>query len=247
MIWKGRIAGRYVANSTAGQTITYWPGSDGGSSLSNGSSVAGVEASAGRTAMSGNAAKPLLDYVLSADELAWVQAVYEDFVALRAASARQAQALSPKEALRAVLAKPEHALPTPMDLSGDGPWRGGRNHHGRLVTAVFLHAAELHRHERSRTDQFPMYVNGEADAFSLSEGEKPVLTPVVGGAQFSNKPNAPHAFLPKVGKPIPPDWEIAFIAITPRNILEDTQSVSAEVRAAYEKVVGMPAPRHGVN
>ncbi len=68
--------------------------------------------------MSGNAAKPILDYVLSADELAWVQAVYEDFVALRAASARQAQALGPKEALRAVLAKSPTRI---LNLTGFRP------------------------------------------------------------------------------------------------------------------------------
>jgi hypothetical protein len=69
-----------------------------------------------------------------------------------------------------------------------------------------------------------------------------VLTPVTGGDHFHNPPNAPHAFVPKVGKPIPADWEIAFIAITPRNLREDTQSVSDEVRAAYQSAVGMAAP-----
>jgi hypothetical protein len=48
--------------------------------------------------------------------------------------------------------------------------------------------------------------------------------------------------VPKVGKPVPADWEIAFIAITPRNLREDTQSVSDEVRAAYKRAVGMDAP-----
>ena len=56
------------------------------------------------------------------------------------------------------------------------------------------------------------------------------------------QPDAPHAFVPKVGKPVPADWEIAFIAITPRNLREDTQSVSDDVRAAYKRVVGMDAP-----
>jgi hypothetical protein len=63
------------------------------------------------------------------------------------------------------------------------------------------------------------------------------------GDHFHNAPNAPHAFVPKVGKPVPADWEIAFIAITPRNLREDTQSVSEEVRAAYKQMVGMDAPR----
>jgi hypothetical protein len=65
---------------------------------------------------------------------------------------------------------------------------------------------------------------------------------VTGGDHFHNVPGAPHAFLPKVGKPIPANWEIAFIAITPRNLREDTQAVSDEVRAAYKSVVGMDAP-----
>jgi len=70
-----------------------------------------------------------------------------------------------------------------------------------------------------------------------------VLTPVNGGDHFHNAPNAPHAFLPKVGTPVPDDWEIAFIAITPRNLREDTQSVSDAVRVAYKRVVGMDAPQ----
>jgi hypothetical protein len=129
-----------------------------------------------------------------------------------------------------------------MDLSGPGPWRNGRNRHGRGVTAVFLPRVELHRHAKSRTDQFPIYVVGEADAFSIGEDGQPVLTPVTGGDHFHNAPDAPHAFLPKVGKPIPGNWEIAVIAITPRNLKDDTQSVSDEVRAAYSRVVGSEAP-----
>ena len=130
-----------------------------------------------------------------------------------------------------------------MDLSGPGPWRLGQNRHGRGVAAVFLPRVELHRHAKSRTDQFPMYVVGEADAFSIGEDAQPVLTPVTGGDHFHNAPDAPHAFLPKVGKPVPENWEIAFIAITPRNLREDTQAVSDDVRAAYKRVVGMDAPR----
>ena len=79
----------------------------------------------------------------------------------------------------------------------------------------------------------------------MSEDAQPVLIPVTGGDHFHNAPDAPHAFLPKVGKPIPENWEIAFIAITPRNLKDDTQPVSDEVRAAYRQVVGMDAP-HGV-
>ena len=67
-------------------------------------------------------------------------------------------------------------------------------------------------------------------------------TPVVDGGHFHNPPGAPHAFLPKVGVPKPDNWEIAFIAITPRNLKEDTHRVSDEVRALYKKIVGQDAP-----
>ena len=140
--------------------------------------------------------------------------------------------------LREVLGWERHRLSPDANLSGPGPWRLGQNRHGRGVAAVFLPRVELHRHARSRTDQFPMYVVGEADAFSVGEDAQPILTPVTGGDHFHNPPNAPHAFVPKVGKPIPADWEIAFIAITPRNLREDTQSVSDEVRAAYQSCCG---------
>jgi hypothetical protein len=185
---------------------------------------------------------PILDHQLAEDELAWMKAVYDDFTKLRAACSGPAQAFNPKEALREVLARPEHQLPGPMDLTGAGPWRNGRNRHGRSLAAVFLPKVELHRHSASRTDQFPMYVVGEADAFSIGDDDQPVLTPVTGGDHFHNAPNAPHAFLPKVGKPVPKDWEIAFIAITPRNLKEDTQAVSDGVRAAYKHVAGSEAP-----
>jgi hypothetical protein len=180
---------------------------------------------------------PLLDHELAPDEVAWMRAVYRDFSATRSSVA------DPKEALRTVLGRVVHRLPEQMDLTGPGPWRGGRNQHGRNVTAVFLPRVELHRHAKSRTDQFAMYVVGEAEAFSLDDSAEPVLTPVNGGDHFHNAPNAPHAFLPKVGKPIPDDWEIAFIAITPRNLRDDTQSVSDGVRVAYKRVVGMDAPQ----
>jgi len=184
----------------------------------------------------------LLDHELAPDELAWTKAVYEDFSALRAAANRREQEFDPKEALREVLGRAAHRLPTPMDLSGSGPWPNGRNGHGRLVAAVFLSSVELHKHAKSRTDQFPMYVIGEADAFSIDKDGRPVLTAVVGGGHFHNAPNSPHAFLPKAGKPIPGGWEIAFIAITPRNLRGDTQMVSEEVRQAYKQAVGLDAP-----
>ena len=192
--------------------------------------------------MSEEANIPLLDHELAEDELAWMKAVYEDFSKIRAAFSGPDEEFSPREALREVLGREEHRLTPDVDLSGPGPWRLGQNRHGRGVAAVFLPKVELHKHAKSRTDQFPMYVVGEADAFSIGEDARPVLTPVAGGDHFHNAPNAPHAFLPKVGRPIPENWEIAFIAITPRNLREDTQAVSNEVRTAYEHVVGMEAP-----
>jgi hypothetical protein len=192
--------------------------------------------------MSEEANIPLLDHELAEDELAWMKDVYEDFSRIRAAFSGPDEEFKPREALREVLGRDEHRLTPHADLSGPGPWRLGQNRHGRGVAAVFLPKVELHKHAKSRTDQFPMYVVGEADAFSIGEDARPVLTPVIGGDHFHNAPNAPHAFLPKVGKPIPENWEIAFIAITPRNLREDTQAVSNEVRTAYRRVVGMEAP-----
>lgn len=185
---------------------------------------------------------PLLDHDLADDELTWMKAVHEDFCKLRAAFAGREHDFNPKEALRDVLGKEQHRLPGSMDLSGPGPWRNGRNRHDRNVAAVFLPKVELHKHAKSRTDQFPMYVVGKADAFSMDNHSQPLLTPVTGGDHFHNSPGAPHAFVPKVGQKIPDNWEIAFIAITPRNLKEDTQRVSEEVRAAYKQVVGMDAP-----
>jgi len=185
---------------------------------------------------------PLLDHELAEDELSWMKSVYDDFGKIRASFAARQDAFDPKDALRQVLSADKHRLAPQADLSGPGPWRLGQNRHGRGVAAVFLPRVELHRHAKSRTDQFPMYVVGEADAFSVGDDGKPVLTPVTGGDHFHNAPGAPHAFLPKVGKPIPDNWEIAFIAITPRNLREDTQAVPDDVRAAYKRVVGMDAP-----
>jgi hypothetical protein len=179
---------------------------------------------------------PLLDHELADDELAWMKGVYEDFGKIRAAYS------NPKDALREVLGRERYRLTPQADLSGPGPWRLGQNQYGRGVAAVFLPKVELHRHPRSRTDQFPMYVVGEADGFSLDADGQPVLTPVTGGDHFHNSPDAPHAFLPKVGKPVADNWEIAFIAITPRNLREDTHAVSDDVRTAYKRVVGAEAP-----
>jgi hypothetical protein len=184
----------------------------------------------------------LLDHDLADDELKWVSGVYEEFNAARTRFAGRDEDFNPKETLREVLGRKEHLLPTPMELSGDGPWRNGRNSHGRLVACVFLKKVELHKHAKSRTDQFPMYVIGEADAFSEGDHSQPVLTAVSGGGHFHNSPDAPHAFLPKVGKQINEDWEIVFIAITPRNLKDDTQRVSEQTREAYKQAVGLEAP-----
>ncbi len=184
----------------------------------------------------------LLDHELAEDEFAWMNAVYEDFNELRAEFSGPEAAFDPKQALREVLGREKHRLNPQQDLSGPGPWRLGQNRHGRNLAAVFLPRVELHQHAKSRTDQFAMYVVGEADAFSIGEGAQPVLTPVTGGDHFHNSPGAPHAFLPRVGKPIPANWEIAFIAITPRNLREDTQEVPDDVRAAYQRLVGTAAP-----
>jgi hypothetical protein len=192
--------------------------------------------------MSQDTSIPLLDHELAEDELAWMKAVYENFGEIRASFVGRENEFNPKEALRAVLGREEFRFTSQVELSGPGPWRLGQNRHGRGVAAVFLPRVELHRHPRSRTDQFPMYVVGEADAFSLHENGQPLLTPVNGGDHFHNAPDAPHAFLPKVGKAVPASWEIAFIAITPRNLREDTYAVSDEVRAAYRRVAGAEAP-----
>jgi len=133
----------------------------------------------------------LLDHELATDELAWMKAVYEDFGKIRASFSGREDQFNPKQALREVLGREEHRLAPHVDLSGSGPWRLGQNRHGRGVAAVFLPKVELHRHARSRTDQFPMYVVGEADAFSIGEDAQPVLTPVTGGDHFHNSPNAP--------------------------------------------------------
>jgi hypothetical protein len=184
----------------------------------------------------------LLDHQLTDDEVRWVKGVYADFSAARDGFAGGEKEFNPKETLREVLGRKEHRLSNPMDLSGDGPWRNGKNSHGRFAACVFLKKVELHKHARSRTDQFAMYAVGEADAFSLGDDSQPVLTAVNGGDHFHNVPGAPHAFLPKVGQEIGDDWEIAFIAITPRNLKEDTQKVSEETREAYKRVVGREAP-----
>ena len=81
---------------------------------------------------------PLLDHELAEDELAWMNSVNEDFEAVRASFSGREKEFNPKEALREVLGREAHILPTPMNLSGPGPWPNGRNRQGRLVAAVFF-------------------------------------------------------------------------------------------------------------
>jgi hypothetical protein len=80
---------------------------------------------------------PLLDHEVTEDERAWMNSVYEDFEAVRASFSGRKREFNPKEALREVLGREAHILPTPMSLSGPGPWPNGRNRQGRLVAAVF--------------------------------------------------------------------------------------------------------------
>ena len=56
---------------------------------------------------------PVLDHHLADDELAWVNGVYRDFAAARAAFTGPAEAFNPKETLRAVLGRPFRHGPSP--------------------------------------------------------------------------------------------------------------------------------------
>src|SRR5688500_5900258 len=112
--------------------------------------------------MRDGAALPVLDHDLADDELQWMKSVYTDFSKARAAAGPD---FNPKEALRAILARPEYRLSDAPDLSGPGPWRLGQNRHGRGVAAVFLPKVELHTHIASRTHQFPTYGAVEAQRF----------------------------------------------------------------------------------
>ena len=124
-----------------------------------------------------------------------------DFSKSRAAAGPEFNA---NEALRAILARAAYCLSAAPDLTGPGPWRLGQDRHGCGVAAVFLLIVQL-AHIASRTDQFPMYIMGDADAFSIGPDSRPVLTAVTGGDHFHNTPGAPHAFLPKVGRPSGPE------------------------------------------
>jgi hypothetical protein len=67
--------------------------------------------------MSAESSIPLLDHELAEDELAWMHAVYQDFSGIRTSFSGPETEFDPKEALREVLGREEHRLPTPMDLS----------------------------------------------------------------------------------------------------------------------------------
>ena len=73
------------------------------------------------TSMSEESSLPLLDHELAEDELAWMQAVYADFGAIRASFSGREREFNPKEALREVLGRDEHRLAIQVDLSGPGP------------------------------------------------------------------------------------------------------------------------------
>ena len=123
--------------------------------------------------MSSGAILPILDHELVDDEIEWMKSVHADFIKARAAAGPE---FNPKDALRAILAREEYHFSAVPDLTGPGPWRLGQNLYGRGVAAVFLRKVELHTHIATRTDQFPMYVVGEADGFSIDEKGRPVLT-----------------------------------------------------------------------
>ena len=83
--------------------------------------------------MSEEAGIKQLDHELAEDELAWMQAVYEDFGKIRAAFSGRDAAFDPKKALREVLGREQHRLAAGVDLSGPGP--GGS---AKTVTAAAL-------------------------------------------------------------------------------------------------------------
>ncbi len=95
---------------------------------------------------------PLMDHELATDEVAWMQAVYQDFSAARLLFPKSR---TPKEALRTVLGREEHRLPDQMDLTGPGPVaRRPQPARPAMSPRSLLPRVELHRHARSRTDQF---------------------------------------------------------------------------------------------
>src|SRR5580693_8174868 len=64
------------------------------------------------TSMQDQPDMPLMDHELADDELDWMRTVYRDFDKARAAFAGPETAFNPKEALRDILGRAEHQLPT---------------------------------------------------------------------------------------------------------------------------------------
>ena len=197
--------------------------------------------------MSAAASIPLRDYNLTAGELTWAMGV---FTAVRAKIKEYTEVHGGGPALlevvRDVLGRPEHTLPTPMDLTGSGPFRGGVNDQGRYVAFVVQRGVELHTHNSSRSDQIPLYAMGETVATVYEPGkEDPILVPIQGGDHFHNAPGQPHSFAPVDPSIIGQKWEIGFLAITGRSLAEDTQKPSDAARAGFRKLMGYEAPRGG--
>ena len=182
---------------------------------------------------------PLLDHELADDELAWMKAVYEDFGKIRGVVLRTRNRVRP-EGCAAAGPWPGRAQARPPTWTCRDPVPGGSV---KIAMAEGLPRSSCRKWScigtrKAEPTSFPcMWLARRMRSPSSRDGQ-PVLTPVTGGDHFHNSPDAPHAFLPKVGKPIPENWEIAFIAITPRNLREDTQAVSDDVRAAYRTWLG---------
>jgi hypothetical protein len=123
--------------------------------------------------------------------------------------------------LRQILAKEEHRLPVPMDLSDDG------SKPERKVGCVCIPGVCRVARASIQPDRTVSNV---------------CRCPVIGGDHFHNAPGAPHAFLPKAGQAIPDNWETAFIAITPGNLREDACPISEPTKAGNRRVAGRNAP-----
>ncbi|MFN8701585.1 MAG: LysR substrate-binding domain-containing protein, partial [Rhodospirillales bacterium] len=85
---------------------------------------------------------PVLDHELADDELQWMKSVYADFSQARAAAGPE---FNPKEALRAIVARPEYRL------SSDAPDLTGRKV-ARVANAVYAAQSYLARTGRCESD-----------------------------------------------------------------------------------------------
>ena len=185
--------------------------------------------------MPDGAALPVLDHELADDELHWMRSVSADFSKARAAAGPE---FNPKEALRAILARTEFRLSA---APASGPELARPRRRGGIPAKS--RASHTHRQPHRSV---PDVCHGRRGRLFHRRKRQAGVAPVVGGSHFHNAPGPPHAFVPKVGIPKPDNWEIAFIAITPRNLKEDTHRVSDEVRGLYKQVFGQDAPLGGV-